>query len=117
MSLLSHYENEARPWGTPERFTANEPTTVKILHVLPGKRFSLQKHTKRSEFWRVIEGSGIVTVGTEERPVRVGDEIEISAGTLHRAAAGAAGLAILEISFGEYDEQDIERIEDDFGRA
>lgn len=117
MSLLSYYSDESRPWGTPERFTSNEATTVKILHVLPNKRFSLQKHGERSEYWRVIEGSGTATVGTEDRAVAKGDVVEIPAGTLHRLTGGNEGISVLEISFGEYDENDIERIEDDFGRT
>ncbi len=117
MSTIPRKYTEERPWGSFERFTQNETTTVKILHLAPGKRFSLQKHAKRSEFWRCIEGSGTVTVGEESRPMNVGDEVLVEAGMLHRLQGGPDGLAVLEIMTGEYDENDIERIEDDFGRA
>lgn len=116
MHLLPNYDHEERPWGVPERFTANETTTVKILHVLPGKRFSLQKHAHRSEFWRVIRGSGKVTIGEEIRDFSMGDEVMVGTGMLHRLEGGPEGLDVLEIIFGEYDEHDIERLEDDFGR-
>lgn len=116
MNPLPHYDKEERPWGSPERFTANELSTVKILHVLPGKRFSLQKHAQRSEFWRVIEGSGTVTVGDEVREISLGEQVFIPAGTLHRLEGGPQGIKVLEIIRGEYDEGDIERVEDDFGR-
>lgn len=117
MSPLPHYYKEERPWGFFERCVANEVSTVKILHVLPGKRFSLQKHANRSEFWRVVEGSGTVTVGDKERAIVVGDEVFIPKGTLHRLSGGDTGIKVLEIIQGEYDEKDIERVEDDFGRT
>lgn len=117
MHTLKNYDCEERPWGTPERFTANEQTTVKLLHLLPGKRFSLQKHAQRSEFWRVVSGSGVVTVGEEKREVKVGDEAMIPAETVHRLEGGPEGLTVLEIIFGAYEENDIERLEDDFGRT
>lgn len=117
MSLLSHRFEEERPWGSYDRFTLNEPTTVKILHVAAGERFSLQKHAHRSEFWKVLEGDGIATIDSETREVHVGDEIEIPIGTVHRLEGGEHGIAVLEIGFGTFDESDIERLEDDFGRA
>lgn len=117
MSLLSNHTTEDRPWGSFEEFTRNEASTVKILRLSPGKRFSLQKHEHRSEWWRVIEGNGLAQVGDEERSVTVGDTLEIPVGTLHRLTGGDTGLAVLEISFGVFDENDIVRVEDDFGRA
>jgi mannose-6-phosphate isomerase len=117
MSLLSNKHNEDRPWGSFEQFTMNESTTVKILRVSTDKQFSLQKHSHRSEYWKVIEGNGIAYIGDSEREVHVGDEIEIPVGTLHRLKGGPNGIAVLEISFGSFDESDIERIEDDYGRV
>ncbi|MDR3546730.1 MAG: phosphomannose isomerase type II C-terminal cupin domain [Candidatus Pacebacteria bacterium] len=116
MTLLSHHHDEERPWGSFEQFTLNEPTTVKILSVSAGKRFSLQKHEHRDEYWKVIDGSGIATIGDETRDVRMGDTIEIPRGTMHRLLGGDQGIRVLEISFGDFDENDIERFEDDFGR-
>jgi mannose-6-phosphate isomerase len=116
-TLLSHHFQEERPWGSFENFTLNETSTVKILRVAAGKRFSLQKHTKRSEYWKVIEGSGIAQVDDDKREVTLGDEINIHVGSLHRLTGGENGIAVLEISFGEFDEQDIVRTEDDFGRT
>jgi mannose-6-phosphate isomerase len=117
MSLLSNHHQEDRPWGSFEQFTLNEPSTVKILHVDAGKRFSLQKHVHRSEYWKVIEGNGIAHINDEERNVGIGDTIEIPAGTLHRLTGGENGISVLEIAFGPFDESDIERLEDDFGRT
>ena len=117
MPLLRNYHHEDRPWGSFDRFTLNEPSTVKILHVLPGLEFSLQRHEERSECWRVIAGSGTAYISDEERAVGIGDEIDIPVGTLHRLKGGPEGISVLEISFGKFEEDDIERIKDDFGRV
>ena len=117
MNLLSHHFQEERPWGSFEDFTLNETTTVKILRVSAGKRLSLQKHAQRSEYWKVIEGDGTAQVNEEIIPIKVGDEVQIHVGDLHRLTGGENGIAVLEISFGTFDENDIERVEDDFGRT
>jgi len=116
-TMLPNRHFEERPWGSFERFTANEATTLKIVRVSADKRLSLQKHTRRAEFWKVIEGSGVIRVGNDEREAQVGDEIEIPVGALHRLTGGPGGIAVLEIAFGDFDENDTERIEDDFGRV
>jgi mannose-6-phosphate isomerase len=113
---LSDYYKEERPWGSFERFIHNEPCSVKFLHVDAGKRFSLQTHAKREEFWRVIEGSGTFEIQGEVRKVTKGDEALIKVGDTHRLTGGADGITVLEIAFGEFDENDITRLEDDFGR-
>jgi len=117
MNPLPNYLRDERPWGSFERFTDNEQTTVKLLHVAAGKRFSLQRHAKRSEFWRVVEGSGTVTLDEGAREVTVGDQVFIPVGGIHRLEGGEKGIVVLEIAFGEFDENDIERLEDDFGRT
>ncbi len=78
---------------------------------------SLQSHAKREEFWRVIAGQGLAKIGERQQEVKSGDEIIISFGTKHRLIAGSAGLEILEISFGEFAEDDIIRYEDKYGRV
>lgn len=117
MEGLSHYHKEERPWGNFERFTLNEKTTVKIITVKPGEAFSLQSHTHRAEFWRIISGSGEVTHGQEKRTIRTGEQVWSPEGSEHRMAAGPEGIVFLEISFGEFDEADITRLEDRYGRA
>lgn len=114
---LSKYQKETRPWGNFERFTLNEPTTVKILTLNPEQEFSLQKHGHRAEFWCVIAGSGTVTVGEQHSPANIGDQFLVPESTPHRALASQEGLRILEIAFGEFSEDDIKRIEDDYGRV
>jgi mannose-6-phosphate isomerase-like protein (cupin superfamily) len=113
---LPGYARDERPWGHFERFTQNEPSTVKIICVKAGEEFSLQTHAKRDEFWRILSGSGMVIVGSESHTANTGDEFYISRGTAHRAHADSE-LWFLEIALGEFDEDDIVRLEDKYGRA
>lgn len=117
MEGLSHYEKEVRPWGNFERFTFNEATTVKIVTVSPGEAISLQTHNNRDEFWRVIAGSGIITLGDTDHKAKAGDDFFSRRNTPHRVTGGPEGLSFLEIAFGTFDESDIHRLEDRYGRA
>lgn len=117
MDNLPNHQFEVRPWGQFERFTLNEPSTVKIIWVRAGEEFSLQKHAHRGEFWHFISGDGEVTIGTEVKPIEENMEVYIEPNTLHRVKAGKTDVAFLEIAIGEFDEKDIERLEDKYGRA
>lgn len=109
---------EERPWGEFVEFTKNTPTTVKIITVKPGEILSLQKHANRDEFWHIISGQGSVVIGEETISVFPGQDYFVVRGTKHRLAGGQSeSLVILEISFGDFDENDIERLEDRYGRA
>jgi mannose-6-phosphate isomerase-like protein (cupin superfamily) len=115
MDAIKPYR-EKKPWGDYEKFTENQKSTVKILTVDPHQAFSLQTHQNRSEYWFVLSGSGVATVGEEKREIKQGDEIFFPAGTAHRLEASAETLKVLEISLGEFDEADITRLEDRYGR-
>jgi mannose-6-phosphate isomerase-like protein (cupin superfamily) len=117
MESLPHYEKENRPWGNFERFTLNEKTTVKIITVNPGQAISLQTHANREEFWRVIGGSGTIHIGGADNEARTGDMFYTSKNTEHRITGGPEGLTCLEIAFGDFDEHDIKRLEDRYGRS
>lgn len=117
MDGSTHYEKDERPWGYYERFTLNEPSTVKIITVNAGEKFSLQKHAHREEFWHIISGSASVTIGTDVKDARAGDNFFVPTGTLHRVEAKDAPCVFLEIARGEFDESDIIRIEDKYGRT
>jgi mannose-1-phosphate guanylyltransferase/mannose-1-phosphate guanylyltransferase/mannose-6-phosphate isomerase len=106
---------DKRPWGQFERFTLNEISTVKIITVLKGEAFSLQYHQKRNEFWHIISGKGIVTLGNKEIKVSAGSEVSIPSGINHRLEA-LEDIKFLEIAFGDFDEADIVRLEDKYGR-
>ena len=117
MEGLSNYEKEVRPWGNFERFTLNEATTVKIITVNPGEAFSLQTHEHRSECWRILQGSGTLAIGGLVHDAQPGEVYFIKQGETHRAEATEGGLIFLEIALGEFDEGDITRLEDKYGRS
>ena len=107
---------DARPWGKFEQFTLNEKTTIKIISVKPRSRLSLQYHNHREEFWRVLSGRGEVVINDATLPAGQGDEFFIPVKTNHRVQTKASEMVFLEISFGQFDESDIIRIEDDYNR-
>jgi mannose-6-phosphate isomerase len=108
---------EERPWGRFEQFVHNEPCSVKLLYVKASSRLSLQYHNRRKEFWKVIRGPVDVQIGDDVITGNEGDEFEIPVGVKHRLQGLSSHGIILEISFGDFDEQDIVRLDDDFGRA
>jgi mannose-6-phosphate isomerase len=112
-------ERGERPWGYYLVLHEEQGYKVKQFVVHPGKRLSLQRHAKRAELWQVVRGEALVTLGGDLRRLHPGGHVEIPRGCLHRvASAGAENLVVIEVQMGEYvGEDDIERIEDDFGRA
>lgn len=117
MNGLLHYEKEERPWGNFERFTLNEQSTVKIITVHTGESLSLQTHEHRDEFWRVIKGSGVVRIEEKETHASTGDTFFVPRHSEHRIAGGSDGIVFLEIAFGDFDENDIKRLEDRYNRT
>ncbi len=108
---------EERPWGNFRKFTDNTPSTVKIITIKPNEQLSLQSHAKRSEFWKVVTGSGSCDLNGEKLALYVGDEVSVPVGTRHRLVAYSDGMQILEIATGFFDENDIIRYEDKYGRV
>lgn len=108
---------EERPWGYFRRFTQNTPSTIKIITIKSGEEISLQSHSQRSEFWKVISGSGTCEVNGEKCDFKIGDEKLIPLESHHRLIAGIDGIEILEIAVGEFNENDIVRYEDKYGRV
>lgn len=110
--------SETRPWGGYQNLFEGSGFLVKLIEVLPGKRLSLQRHECREEFWTVIEGRGVAVLNGEERRVGPGDAVRVGRRDVHRIANdGGSPLLILELQKGECREDDIERLEDDFGRS
>ncbi|TSA19713.1 MAG: cupin domain-containing protein, partial [Actinomycetales bacterium] len=91
---------------------------VKCIWVLPGKRLSYQRHEKRAEHWFIVSGTALVTHNGNEIKMQSGDTVDIAIGDLHRIEnIGIDDVVFIEIQSGSYfGEDDIERIEDDFGR-
>ncbi|MEI6057999.1 MAG: phosphomannose isomerase type II C-terminal cupin domain, partial [bacterium] len=108
---------EDRPWGNFERFTQNELSTVKIITIKAGEGLSLQYHAKRAEFWKVLDGAPTITIGEKVTQAKAGDEFFVVPQEKHRMQAGDCEVRILEIALGEFDEGDITRLEDKYGRV
>lgn len=113
---LSHFHHEERPWGSFTQFILNEPSTIKRIVVHAGEALSLQRHKNRAEFYYIFSGNGFITVGDKRLEARPGDSFFIPQEGLHRAEGGTEDLIFIEIALGTFDESDIERLEDKYGR-
>ncbi len=112
-------ERDERPWGSYEVLVDDPDHKVKQILVKPGKRLSLQKHARRSEHWFIVRGAGVVTLNDVPVAVEPGVAVDIALGASHRIEnTGDVDLVFVEVQHGEYfGEDDIVRLEDDFGRA
>jgi mannose-6-phosphate isomerase len=112
-------EFDRRPWGSYTVLEEGRTFKVKRIEVLPGKRLSYQKHAQRAEHWVVVEGTAKVTLDDREITIRTGEAIDIPIGSAHRVEnPGDEDLIFIEIQRGTYlGEDDIVRLEDDFGRT
>ena len=110
---------DRRPWGTFTVLDEGEGFKVKRIEVLPGKRLSYQKHAQRAEHWVVVQGTAKVTLDDEEINVPAGQAIDIAIGSAHRVEnADSELLVFIEVQRGPYlGEDDIVRLQDDFGRV
>lgn len=105
-----------RPWGWYRVLHTGADYQVKELYVKPYHQLSLQSHKKRSEVWTVVFGRGSCIIGVENKSLSVGDVVKIKKGQIHRLSAQNEPIKIIEVQVGDYDESDIERYMDDYGR-
>ena len=124
----TNFHHEARPWGSYTLFVDNKPCSVKILEI--SGKLSLQSHIYREERWHIISGEVLMYLGSvretlqeikeqlREYRLKAGDDICIPRNYVHsmKNLAPQPSL-ILEISEGEYREEDITRYEDIYGRV
>jgi mannose-6-phosphate isomerase len=110
---------DRRPWGSFTVLDEGPGYKVKRIEVLAGKRLSYQRHARRAEHWMVVAGTARVTLDGSEAFVRCGETVDISVGMAHRVEnPGTDLLVFIEVQRGDYlGEDDITRIEDDFGRV
>ena len=116
-----------RPWGEFEildRFFLDEPENkneivIKEISINPGSELSLQSHTHRCEQWDVVSGKGEFIIGDKKIPVEVGDSADVIQGEKHRMinTDHAKPFVVIEVDRGLFDENDIVRYEDDYGRV
>lgn len=106
-----------RPWGEFSQYAFNQDCTVSLMTVKPGQRLSLQSHVERSELWIVLDDGAIVQVEDQVVRHRAGDQIWIPVKRKHRLSCeGPEAVRVLEIAFGNWQQADITRYEDDYSR-
>lgn len=112
-------ERDMRPWGYFDVLADFPDCKVKRIVVLPGTRLSLQRHSQRDEHWFIVSGDAVVTIDGKDTRLGRGMSIDIPRTCLHRVEnIGTVDLLFVEIQTGEhFGEDDIERVEDDYGRA
>ncbi len=117
LAASTHFDR--RPWGTFTVLDEGKDFKVKRIEVLPGRRLSYQRHARRSEHWVVVQGTAKVTIDGQEIMVAAGEAIDIGIGAAHRVEnPGAEPLLFIEVQRGSYfGEDDIVRLQDDFGRV
>ena len=108
-----------RPWGHFEDLREEAGFKIKLIVVGPGHRLSLQRHRRRSEHWAVASGRADVELDGRRLQLGPGESLDVPRLAWHRVGnSGTEDLVLLELQTGEYfGEDDIERREDDYGRA
>ena len=117
MSNLGEFQ---RPWGTYTNILDNDLCKVKVIVIKPQCQPSYQYHHKRSEHWIVVKGEGSVTIDDTTRTVKKNDSVFVKIGQKHRIknTSKSEDLVFIEVQTGTYfGEDDIVRVEDDFGRV
>ena len=110
---------EERAWGKFEVFADHRSYKVKRITVKPGHRLSYQSHKNRSELWHFVEGAGQVTIDGTITEVKYNDVVRIEQESKHRVSnTGTQDLVFIEVQTGKsFEEEDIIRYEDDYGRV
>ena len=115
------YKNyrETRPWGNFENLLDSDKCKVKRIVIHPGQAPSYQYHSKRSEVWVLVGGSGELKLNDTLHNVTAGDVLEIPAEAKHQIKnTGDTDLVFIEVQLGSYfGEDDIVRLEDNYGRV
>ncbi|HUC04015.1 MAG TPA: phosphomannose isomerase type II C-terminal cupin domain [Acidimicrobiales bacterium] len=117
---MSEREFSEKPWGNYTVLDDDAPDhKVKRLVVHPGKRLSLQRHSQRAEHWFIVAGTAEVTVDGVVTTLGPGQAIDVPLHAAHRIANnGDTDVVFIEVQHGTYfGEDDIVRLEDDYGRA
>lgn len=109
-----------KPWGSFDQYVLNSVCTVKILTCDPGQKLSLQRHRNRSELWVALDAGVVIELdGRIITPDKCA-EVWLPAGCTHRLSCDVRTphpVRVMEISLGHFDEEDIERLEDVYGRS
>jgi len=116
---LTQQREVHRPWGSYDRIDSGSNYQVKRITVKSGGRLSLQRHLYRAEHWVVVEGIAKVHVDGIDHILHANDSIYIPLGAVHCLANETnTPLYLVEVQSGRYlGEDDIERLEDLYGRC
>lgn len=112
-------DSSLRPWGSWRVLEVFPHSVLKRIEVLPGKRLSLQRHRYRAEHWILADGEVSVLVGQRQFRLGIGQWVDIPVGVAHRLSnEGSTTAVVMELQHGSLlSEDDIERLEDDYGRS
>ena len=109
---------EYRPWGFYKILNESDNHKTKYIYVNANSRLSYQRHEKRHEHWFIVSGAALVTINGEQNVMYGGDSVDIPVGMPHRTEALNMPVEFIEVQTGTYfGEDDIERLEDGFGRV
>jgi mannose-1-phosphate guanylyltransferase/mannose-6-phosphate isomerase len=107
-----------RPWGRYREYARNQPCTVWIVEMKPGEQGSLQSHKNFDELWIMLSENAEVQVGEEVLRPKPFDEIYIPRGTKHRLSnLGDQMFRMMEVAYGDVQDDDKIRYKDKYGRA
>ncbi len=115
--IRSQFVEDHRPWGRFKQYVGNAQCTVKIITVEPNQTLSLQSHAHRDELWIILDKGLRVQLNDDIIDPEPDEEIVILRGTRHRLSSRGKQGRVLEVSFGTFDENDIQRFEDVYGRT
>lgn len=111
-------DRESRPWGSWQVLDIGDGFKIKRINVDPHARLSLQTHRHRSEHWIVVSGVATCTVEGQTRVLGTGERVDVPCGATHRITNSEDDeLLLIEVQLGAYTgEDDIVRLQDDYGR-
>lgn len=106
------------PWGGWKMLNEGDGFRIKLLEVNPGHRLSLQYHRFRSEFWVVVAGRVHAIVDGQALELVPQQSVLIPRKAVHRLGnSGSVPALVVEVQYGNtLSEDDIVRLEDDYGR-
>ena len=118
-SEAQNHRKVYRPWGYFDSLDKGDGFQVKRLVVNPGSKLSVQKHHHRAEHWVVVSGTAKVRNGDNTFLLTENESTYIPIGEIHSLEnPGTVPLEIIEVQSGGYlGEDDIVRLEDNYGRV
>ena len=109
-------ESVSKPWGGFRQYAHNQAVTVSLMTVAAGQRLSLQSHESRAELWIALDDDAVIEIDGAVAHAKAGDEFWIPAGAKHRLGSAGAEVRVLEVAYGDWRADDIQRYADDYGR-